>query len=63
MGSKVDNVSEQVYVEIVERAMLHGAQQVEKRLGPMGQSAADKVQRGVEINLNHQKYYVRQVRT
>lgn len=44
-----------VFVEVVNYET--GA--VEKRLGPLTAHAADKVDRGVNINLNHEKFYTR----
>ena len=49
--------SEQVYVEIVQYA----DDVVVKRMGPMPKSQANKVERGAEINLNHEQFFVRQV--
>ena len=43
------------YVEIVEQ----GTQKVEKRMGPFNMNKAEKVQSGVEINLNFEMYYTR----
>lgn len=60
-------MSEQIYVEIVKRAVLHRnsvrgvTEQVVKRMGPLSPSRADKVMAGVNINLNHEQYFVRQV--
>lgn len=47
-----------VYVEIVE---LEGGK-VSKRMGPMGRAKASKVQGGVNINLNHERFYTRIVK-
>lgn len=44
-----------VYVEIVAHADEH----VVKRMGPLAQSAAEKVDRGANINLNHERFYTR----
>ena len=46
----------QVYVEIVGYD-----ERIEKRMGPMSAWQAEKVERGAEINLNHEKFYIRQV--
>ena len=43
------------YVEIV--CFTDGG--VEKRMGPMSAHAAEKVARGVDINLNHERFYTR----
>lgn len=43
------------YVEVVETQ----TEKVVKRLGPMSERKAEKVERGLEINLNHQRFYVR----
>lgn len=52
MGSTVE-----VNVEVVQR---HTGEIV-KALGPMSPRKADKVERGIEINLNHTDYVVRRV--
>ncbi len=44
-----------VYVEIVE----YVGSKVFKRMGPMGRAAAVKVMGGVDINLNHKRFYTR----
>lgn len=49
-------MSEKVFVEIVR----FDGEEVVKRMGPMPKHQADKVERGAEINLNHEKFYVRQ---
>jgi hypothetical protein len=46
------------FVEIVERST--GA--VVKRMGPMNERKADKVESGASINLNHDDYFTRIVR-
>ena len=46
-----------VYVEIVN----HETGEVVKRMGPLSPQQADKVERGAEINLNHERFFVRQV--
>ena len=43
------------YVEIVE----YEKGKVVKRMGPMFEYKADKVDDGANINLNHEKYYTR----
>lgn len=48
------------YVEIVEMDD-DGKERVEKRMGPMGERKAEKVERGVSINLNHERYFTRVV--
>ncbi len=45
------------YVEIVE----FETGKVEKRMGPMGERQAERVERGVSVNLNHDDYFVRVV--
>lgn len=50
-------MSENAYVEIVEYA----TNAVVKRMGPMSERKAEKVERGAEINLNHERFYVRTV--
>ena len=46
-----------VYVEIVTHEV---PERIEKRTGPMSVWQADKVERGVNINLNHERFYTRQ---
>ena len=43
------------YVEIVK----HEKEEVVKRMGPMTEHKADKVDDGANINLNHEEYYTR----
>jgi hypothetical protein len=43
------------FVEIVKHVSL----EVVKRMGPMPERKADKVDAGVNINLNHEEYYTR----
>lgn len=45
-------------VEIVS----HAEGEVVKRMGPMTMQKAERVERGAEINLDHERYYVRTVR-
>lgn len=45
----------QKYVEIVETK----TDRVERRMGPMSERQAERVERGAEINLNHERFYVR----
>lgn len=45
------------YVEIVEKE----GDRVEKRMGPRSHREAEKIARGAEINLNHERFYVRVV--
>jgi len=52
MGNPVE-----VRVEIVQRA----TGEIVKELGPMSPRKADSVERGIEINLNHEQYFVRRV--
>lgn len=44
------------YVEIVKYG---DPEEVVKRMGPMSDRKADKVDSGANINLNHEKYYTR----
>lgn len=43
------------YVEIVK----HDTGEVVKRLGPMSERMAERVERGAHYNLNHGEYYTR----
>ena len=43
------------YVEIVKAS----SGEVVKRMGPMSERQADKVESGVAINLNHEEYFTR----
>lgn len=43
------------YVEVVA----YRGEEVVKRLGPMSLSRAEKVERGMEINMNHEAYFTR----
>jgi len=43
------------YVEIVDS----DTQEVVKRMGPMNERNADRVEEGVGINLNHAKFFTR----
>lgn len=45
------------YVEIVETETDH----VEKRMGPMSEHQAERVESGASRNLNHDEYFVRVV--
>ncbi len=45
----------QFYVKIVK----YGTEEVVKRMGPMSERQADKVDSGVNINLNHEEYFTR----
>ena len=44
------------YVEIVKYG---DPEEVVKRMGPMSEGKADKVDGGANINLNHKDYYTR----
>lgn len=46
------------FVEVVDM----DTDEVVKRMGPMGEHGASKVSRGVQINLNHDRYFVRTVK-
>lgn len=48
-------MSEQYYVEIVETA----TDEVVKSLGPHSERSAERIERGVEINLNTDRFHVR----
>lgn len=45
----------QVYVEIVE----YVTDRVEKRMGPMSDRKAERVDNGANINLDHERFYTR----
>jgi hypothetical protein len=47
-----------VYVEIVNTK----TKEVVKRIGPMTERAADRVEAGASINLNHAEYFTRTVK-
>ena len=49
------------YVEIVEMANEEFPETVVKRMGPMAARAAEKVERGAAMNLNHKRFFVRAV--
>lgn len=44
------------FVEIVKYG---DPEEIVKRMGPMPEHKADKVNRGANINLNHEDYYTR----
>jgi hypothetical protein len=48
-------MSDAYYVEIVA----YENDEVVKRMGPMSEWKADKVERGVNINLNHSEFFTR----
>lgn len=48
-------VNDKVYVEIVE----YNTGKVIKRMGPMTRHSAERVDDGVNINLNHEEFYTR----
>jgi hypothetical protein len=50
-------VDTQVYVEVVK----HDTNEVVNRMGPMSESKATRVERGVEINMDHEEFFVRTV--
>jgi len=50
----------QVKVEVLRYAD-DGEDEVVKTLGPMPESKATKVENGMNLNLNHDKYWTRQV--
>jgi hypothetical protein len=66
MADKVD-VNAQVYVEIVQRVVLHRdaarcvPEHVVRRMGPMSRTKADRVEDGASINLDHERFFIRQV--
>ena len=47
---------ENFYVEIVRYGE---SEEVVKRIGPMNKSKADRVDTGVNINLNYEEYFTR----
>jgi hypothetical protein len=47
-------MKEEFYVQVIK----HGTSEVEKEMGPFGLRNAEKVERGIHINLNYEKYYV-----
>ncbi len=47
------------FVEIVEAATVDSPSNVVKRMGPLGEREAEKVERGVLINLNYERFFVR----
>ena len=49
------------YVEIVERSTDFAPERIEKRMGPKPHRLAEKLARGAEINLDHDRFYVRVV--
>lgn len=51
MGTK----ESQFYVEVVNAK----TNEVSRRLGPMSESKADRVESGILINLNHEDYFTR----
>lgn len=52
------STKDNVYVEIVEYGK---PEVVVKRMGPMDQSKADRVESGAGRNLNHDKFFTRTV--
>lgn len=46
------------YVEVVKIE----TDEVVKRLGPHGERAAERIERGLSINMNHQDYFTRIVK-
>lgn len=49
------------YVEIVEPSTDFAPERIEKRMGPKPHREAEKIAREAEINLNHERFYVRVV--
>lgn len=49
----------QVYVEVLERA----TGEIVERMGPMDEAKAERIERGVRINMNHADYKTRIVDT
>lgn len=52
------STSSQFYVEVVQYGK-NGGGRVVKRLGPMSERKADKVDDGLNRNLNHEKFFTR----
>lgn len=50
--------STQYLVEIVEN-LINGSCEIAKCMGPMTLRKAERVKRAAEINLNHEKFFVR----
>jgi hypothetical protein len=48
------------FVEIVQKATDDEPEKVIKRLGPRPERNADKIERGINRNLNHDLFYTRQ---
>jgi hypothetical protein len=51
------NKDREIHVQIV----CFATEKVVKQMGPFTERTADKVERGAQINLNHEHYYTRQV--
>lgn len=49
------------YIEIVKKATEDSEEEVVERMGPKPSRIADMIERGANINLNHDDYFVRQV--
>lgn len=56
-----DATVDEWYVEIVERSTDFAPERIEKRMGPRSHREAEKIARGAEINLDHERFYVRVV--
>lgn len=54
-------MTQNCYVEIVKNDE-DGEQAVVKRMGPMSEWKAEKVEDGANININHDEYYTRIVK-
>lgn len=54
-------MSNQYFVEIVKYAADGMPQEVVKRMGPHSLRTAEKIERGADINLNHDDYYTQVV--
>jgi hypothetical protein len=50
-----EKLNDQYFVEIVE----YGSEKVIEKLGPKSEHMIEKVERGININLNHKKYFTR----
>lgn len=50
-------MTDNYFVEIVETA----TDKVEERLGPHSKRTAERIESGAEINLDHERFYVRVV--
>jgi hypothetical protein len=54
-------MSKECFVEIVKYADGDAEEEVVKRMGPSSQHRAEKIERGADINLDHENYFTRVV--